>query len=217
MRATVINLDRRPDRLAQFMEWNGAKGLRFERFAAVDGSAVGKPVHLQISEGNFGCTLSHRALWQRCADDHEPLLVFEDDALISPRVGDWLPEIDRELHRVDLIHLGYNTDAGLELAWLDGQWCRITFARAEWPALAEALDYLSRDRVALPARTVWGTLAYAISPEGAARLLSIDRGDLPADVALNSCAQAGQIHRKAFFPPLAIGPNDHADSDIQRA
>ena len=38
----VINLDRQPERLAAFREWNAGCGLDIKRFAAVEGKYAGR-------------------------------------------------------------------------------------------------------------------------------------------------------------------------------
>ena len=40
MRAVVLSLERRPDRLARFMGWNARHGLDFQVAAAVDGALL---------------------------------------------------------------------------------------------------------------------------------------------------------------------------------
>jgi len=92
-RAVVINLPRHVKRLnAVRDEFQGA-GLRFERMPAVDGrmlapdemkanvTALGR--HL-LTPGMIGCFLSHRRCWAECAASGEPLMVFEDDAVLMP-------------------------------------------------------------------------------------------------------------------------------------
>ena len=45
----VINLERQPERLAEFRRWNADCGLTIERFPAVDGSALDEAARRQVS------------------------------------------------------------------------------------------------------------------------------------------------------------------------
>jgi hypothetical protein len=80
-------------------------------------------------------------------------------------------------------------------------------------------------------RLVWGTLAFAVSPRGASILLKECfplSANFPVrmygsettataygiDGVMMSLVQRGVIKARAVFPPLAIGPNDRADSDV---
>ena len=108
----VINLARRPDRLAVIAERLAAAGLSFERIDAVDaqstpdeaidphfsaGSGFGR-----VAKGDRCCTLSHLRFFERLvASRDDYALVLEDDAVFDGaalrRVLDtnWLPpEVD---------------------------------------------------------------------------------------------------------------------------
>jgi hypothetical protein len=82
-RVVVINLARRPDRLAAFSRriegnWPFAAPQRFE---AIDGSKGPLPVKWKKGAGAWGCQQSHRAVLDAAiADGVTSLLVMEDDA-----------------------------------------------------------------------------------------------------------------------------------------
>lgn len=105
----VINLARRPDRLAWITDQLDRLGLAFERFDAID-AATADPALLArmfpkkgplgvMAAGDMCCTLSHRAIWAEMVAARTPVcVVLEDDmrlsddfAEIAGRV-DWLPE-----------------------------------------------------------------------------------------------------------------------------
>lgn len=94
MQIYVINLARRPDRLA-FMEAQLAKlQLPFIRVDAVDGLGnddIGYPAdHSRLSKGEYACYLSHVKAWKLFIDSGaERCLVLEDDVYLSSS----LPEI----------------------------------------------------------------------------------------------------------------------------
>jgi hypothetical protein len=82
-RVVVINLARRPERLARFssrLEQNWPFATP-ERFEAVDGSSSPPPATWKKGAGAWGCLLSHRAVLDAAiADGAASLLVLEDDA-----------------------------------------------------------------------------------------------------------------------------------------
>ena len=79
-RIVVINLDRRPDRLAEFDEQAKKVGLEYERHSAFDAEGIvdnrGRPMR-----GIKACTTSHYDVLTKAMDDGvERLFIFEDDA-----------------------------------------------------------------------------------------------------------------------------------------
>lgn len=109
MRTFLVNLDRRPDRLAAMKSQLDRLGLAFERFSAVDAKAV-DPAELRkpfaqsgplgaLSPGDMGCTYSHIHIWRLIADGPDAwVTVLEDDIQLSDsapeflRDGDWIPK-----------------------------------------------------------------------------------------------------------------------------
>ena len=82
-RVVLINLRRRPDRLAAFRRLQAEKGWRLpepELFEAIDGGKVGEPTYYVAGGGAWGCLRSHVSILERAVmDDVASLLVFEDD------------------------------------------------------------------------------------------------------------------------------------------
>jgi GR25 family glycosyltransferase involved in LPS biosynthesis len=79
-RIVVINLDRRPDRLAEFDEQAKRIGLEYERHSAFDAEGVvdkrGRPIR-----GIVACTRSHYDVLTKAMNDGvQRLFIFEDDA-----------------------------------------------------------------------------------------------------------------------------------------
>lgn len=89
----VINLERRPDRLEQFVNLNRCDKFEFERYNAVDGNKLKttraleqlfNPNDYNYRSGIIGCALSHLDLWTRILNDKEYkqydyFIILEDD------------------------------------------------------------------------------------------------------------------------------------------
>jgi hypothetical protein len=86
-RVAVINLNRRPERLARFRSGIDAAGWPFrppEVFDAIDGRTLTPPPTWQASAGAYGCAQSHAEVIRRAmADGVASLLILEDDAYIA--------------------------------------------------------------------------------------------------------------------------------------
>jgi GR25 family glycosyltransferase involved in LPS biosynthesis len=123
----VINLDRRPDRIA-FLHKHSP--VIFRRFAAIDGQNLSKhyfefPDLLDTIRdqprilGEVGCSLSHYSLWKAHADHpaNDFLLVFEDDVMFTEQ------SIERLLDTICDIQQGTApSDAGFDVMYVGGQW-----------------------------------------------------------------------------------------------
>ncbi|PKP84114.1 MAG: hypothetical protein CVT80_09975 [Alphaproteobacteria bacterium HGW-Alphaproteobacteria-2] len=103
MKAYVINLDRRPDRLERFRELADRLGFDFERIPAVDGNAPElreraaglRPGWSGPRVGPYvlACFESHREAWRRLLDSGEPhALILEDDLVLAEDFGDLVNE-----------------------------------------------------------------------------------------------------------------------------
>ena len=100
MKTLVINLSDRKDRIQSFNANNPY--LEYERFNAVEGYKIGYEKLLSqgfdtdhdwidpilrtpLTKGEVGCFLSHWHIWCKCIEKNEPILVLEDDAILTDK------------------------------------------------------------------------------------------------------------------------------------
>ncbi len=225
MRAFVINLERRPDRLQAFMQHMQQAGMdqvfQFETFKAVEGRdldleafrhRVSPANWAQIDRlrGHLGCSLSHLECWRQIAAGQAPAAVFEDDARIVSGIG-------QDLIRAAL----QDMPRGAGLVWLNeyNYWQREPLMRKLQRKLRSALGLgpaAPRSVAYTPMPDVLTTMeSYVVAPDFAQRMYegvhdslgAIDR-QVQAFVA-RSGRQATQCH-----PPL-FTQADRSDSATQ--
>ncbi|MBF9043189.1 hypothetical protein HKCCE4037_07620 [Rhodobacterales bacterium HKCCE4037] len=105
----LINLDRRPDRLAVMSDQLGSLGLPWVRISAydmesIDDGILGERVALSghripMGRGSQCCALTNLAIYQRIVDEETPAaLILQDDVALSADLVpyatsiDWLPD-----------------------------------------------------------------------------------------------------------------------------
>ena len=122
----VINLERRPDRLARISAELQRAGLSFETQVAVDGQLEPHEPKF-ISKGAIGCWKSHVNSMRRIVEANVPFgLILEDDATLSPVVNDkFLSEMIDLMKRnqLDILQLGFinlRDSIGLRSGVLEG-------------------------------------------------------------------------------------------------
>jgi GR25 family glycosyltransferase involved in LPS biosynthesis len=106
----VINLARRPDRLAQISAELNRAGLDFETQVAVDGQLDGYE-SVFVSRGEIGCWKSHVNSMRRLVEKNvEYSLILEDDATLSRSVNDeylaGMVEL-MERNQLDMLQIGF--------------------------------------------------------------------------------------------------------------
>jgi len=156
MRILVINLDRATERLAFQQAQMQALGLSFTRLAAVDISSLPQDIDEAYWNGwerpmrpaERACLISHRRAWEEIAEGTEPVLVLEDDAVLSDKLPALLGSLE---DRRDLDHVTLETRGRKKL--------------------------LAKDDIgSLPLRRLYqdrsGAAAYILWPSGAAKLLA---------------------------------------------
>ncbi|QOF71264.1 glycosyltransferase family 25 protein [Aminobacter sp. SR38] len=114
MRCFVINLERETGRLGWMTTAFRRMGLGFERFSAIDKTALDDDIinrlvlrnHHNWSPGEVACFMSHIAVWRRIAEGSDRhAVVLEDDVYFSRDAADFLSDDAWIPAGVDLIKL----------------------------------------------------------------------------------------------------------------
>jgi glycosyl transferase family 25 len=147
-------------------------GINFEYFDAVNGMALDdgeyealRYTYLRpMSRGEVGCFLSHKALWQKCADMNQAVIIFEDDVILSPEF-------------MAAAEQAYNVK-GIDRVNLEGYFPQNkTFGKNTVALNGYQLTQLLEERA--------GAAAYILWPSGAKKLLAhYNKRATLADVAL---------------------------------
>jgi len=158
MKTFVVSLKRRPDRRELFNKNNPS--LEYEIFDAVDGREINHqwllnnnfdtykywkdPINeTHLTHGEVGCFLSHYRLWELCIKINRPIIVLEDDAMLTDRFS--IKEIEKVFMRgYNFLYLGYremNVSEDID----------DTFVRPKYP---------------------YWTVGYALKPEAARKLVT---------------------------------------------
>lgn len=206
MKAVFLNLDNAVERRAAIeSSLAGVPGLRAARFAAVPAAdAAHRPGKLTPPEK--GCFLSHLRAIEQHADDPEPLLVLEDDAVVSPRFPDMAAQaLAPEAPDWDILF----TDVGIGAT---GPMLTLAKARHE---LAAAATFRLIDLAGLP---FFAATAYVVRPQAKAKLLAALREhaelDTPYDLYLRRLVNSGRLKASVCFP-FATSVGDLGVSQIQ--
>lgn len=123
-----------------------------------------------MTAGVKGCFYSHYRLWQKCVELNEPIIIWEDDIVLSR------PFVTIDWHDVLVVALGHPKKSPRYMPLLEnpqGDPCAEEYKQSSMP----------------------GCCGYAIKPHAAQRLLEIYKNTyLPADNAINVHHVTIQIH-----------------------
>ena len=233
LNAVVISLPRSAERLEAFRSNANADDTWIDLVAGVDGQRLDPedllqrhliaPSALSWPRGQLGCALSHLRCLLRCQRNGQPLLVFEDDALLAPN---WVDQLEQLLSEApvdwDLLLLGWNLDSCLQLEWSPGLSLTALF-QPRFPDIRQLQEALSgqRPRQWYRLQKGLGLAGYVMSPKGAGRILEwalplrtlpIQAPELPERPCFSLDGQLNNLYPElsawACMPPLVLGTND---------
>ena len=213
----VLNLDRRPDRLADTMAGleaalDPATFARVERVRAVDGLELemtpeiehtfrGNDFHFR--RGIIGCALSHLGIWRGVVASRELTLVLEDDIRLIDDFRSHLIEALAQLPDLRLFDMAF---LGSFPVQVDPERNRRR-PRDRWSTLSWS-EYGG------------GTFGYLITPHGASNLLRIaERDGVTTGIDWLPRIHPSEVHALESTPELVMSdpafPGLSGDSDIQ--
>lgn len=105
----VINLKKRPDRLAKFTKKCPLKNVK--TFNAINGKLLGGELDSiypnKLNKGEKGCFLSHINLWKKqIKEDIEYFVIFEDDAIFCENFSEKFEKILNNLEKSYITYIG---------------------------------------------------------------------------------------------------------------
>lgn len=248
IRIHVISLDRTPERFSEFLRVNTLSGIEIVKVPAVDGKLMSREELIRqnviaqdliFTDGAVACALSHIGCWRQAVATNETVVVCEDDAVFRKDFRDVYKSSIGALKDNDLLYLGYNLD--MSISYEMPGYGLITsifnqFHNAKSDHIAAFMSSKSSVNV-YRARRLWGSLCYAVTPNGARKLLEsclplvnkrsagfrhfnglgnsffTDLTSTGIDVHMTICAMENGSFL-AMVPPIVISANDKSMSTI---
>lgn len=235
----VINLDRTPERIKQFLARHPY--LPVERFAAVDGAAIDRSACVRegiiaadndYKPGAIGIAMSHVSLWRQCAAGTTAFHIVEDDVVLRHDFQAVAQRLLDTLDEWDVVLWGHNFDWPVQIRPAQG--IGIGVVQYDHQAVDEtSVDSFRSDTVIpflAPLYSAAGICCYSVSPSGAARMLADClpiRGEAAEYLAKtgkswNNTGIDVEMSRhypkwRAYvaMPPVAVSYNDQSTSTIR--
>ena len=217
MKIYLINLARRPDRLAAMQAEAARLGLALTRIDAVDAKTEALPQARfeqagplgEIPAGDKACFLSHEKAWQALvASGEDHAVILEDDVILSPSAARFLNDTSWIPAGVDLVKLEHYGPASQSVLLSDFR----KIERREMGAGFAVARMHSRHT---------GGAAYIVSRRASRTLVAQKRIALPVDHLLfnpNNSPLARELQPWQLLPAIArqkdfVG----APSDIEKS
>jgi len=227
MKVFLINLTRNEERLSSFRKHAERHGLVFERVDAVDGKLLDLNFIEEVrnerrtrlpsdtyflSAGDIGCQQSHLKIYKKIVQDKIPLsLILEDDISFDDDLVFFVNQIKNgEITLptpLDLLFLGY---WAAEIGSTETR-CR---SKAKLGFFSRR-NFAGKFTIGKPIHSLWTTLGYIVSLEGARKLFEI--GTPPHLVAdeLTALSPKKGLEVYAIETPLVYPPEIDFPSETQ--
>jgi len=238
MLINLINLDRSPERLADFNRTNSFLP-QIRRFSGIDGKTLDLAALVAAGElapdtpwssGAIGSSLSHVRLWEEAIATRKPITICEDDVVFNRHFTTAARAL---LHALpagwDFVLWGWNFDVYTAYELVRGAGTCI--AHLDQNSLADGLAAFQTQRFTpQPFRLIraFGQPCYTITPRGAAalrqaclplRALTVPLPEVGGtvkaqDVGVLAPSVYPSINAYLCWPPLAATPNDPTKSTV---
>ena len=182
MKALVINLDKSTERMAFQEKQLKTLGIEYQRITAISTDSLDLETYQKyystwerpLRHSEVACFLSHKYAWELIIRNQEPMLVLEDDALLSQIT----PCLLNELEKLD----------DVDFVTLEARGRKKTIARRATRMLCGlSMKKLYQDRT--------GAAGYILWPEGAKKLIERSKN---GDIALTDAFISSSYHLRAY-------------------
>jgi GR25 family glycosyltransferase involved in LPS biosynthesis len=178
----LVNLDRSPERLADFCRVNRNLTATVSRFSAVDGRTLDVQALVRqglvtkdilspamFSIGALGCAMSNVVLWEKAIASDQFLTACEDDAIFNDRFEPYAEAVLKTLPPDwDLIYWGFNFDMFLSFeVFPEVSHATTMFDQDRMRANVEKFQRQLITPQAFKLLWAFGTCCYSVSAKGA--------------------------------------------------
>jgi GR25 family glycosyltransferase involved in LPS biosynthesis len=174
----VISLDRSSDRKNTFDNFN-SKYIKYTYFTAVDGTKINvdtlstnifKKGSKNYSNGAIACAQSHLKLWEKCIELDKPIIILEDDVIVSRDFNKHINNLINSLlpSKWDIVQLNYNFDSVLSYKNTNFETCNCIFNKTK--VTKENITNFVTSKINTTIAKLnycFGMSAYIINPTGA--------------------------------------------------
>jgi glycosyl transferase, family 25 len=242
MKIHVVNLDRTPNRLQEFLQIN-AHLTDLERFPAIDGLTLDlntmsqrneiDPSLLEIyTKGAVGNVMSHLALWRQSIVTNQPMTICDDDTIFN---HDFTNTAQATLDRLpagwDWISWGWNFNTFMQMDFLPGTTpCTLVPDQQRMRSGIVNFQQQTIEPRAFRLLQAFGTPCYTISPKGARAFLDrcwpirkmrlvMPMGYFLDNVGIDVMLSAAYPLTESYvsFPPLVVTKNEMDKSTVQHS
>ena len=245
----VISLDRTPERFAEFSLNNAKSEIDFIKVPAIDGTkinrdeltSIGLIEHdLDFRDNAIACSLSHIMLWEKAIHMNCNVIICEDDATIHNDFTNVLQRAMQMVSEFDILYFGFNFDMHINYEIPGFGDCISIFDEKRFSSHENLIEFQNAPFGAniYRVKRLYGAICYAISPQGAAKLLAqclpLKNGShdyilpvgLGRDCTLNvsskfECVDTRvglqaleNISAYGIIPPIVIAKNDKTNTTI---